>query len=121
MIDRPFQDRAELVEFVGRQAPTPAIRRACVEGEVEVLGAFSPPGWHIGFLLRVVSRFKREWLVHVWANEALHRWQLRLIDDPIPWTFWQNSCKRDYSIYAGDHPAEYRRLKDESAAAVRPF
>jgi hypothetical protein len=129
-MDRPFQDRSELVAFVGRQAPTPAIRRACVEGTVEVLGAFyttcsSNAVLVPGFMVRVTSRHGREWLVSVCPSADQREWVL-CVRSAVRWEHYTAestvSGRAYYSIYAGDHPLKYLSLKTEALnEAARTF
>lgn len=115
MSAQPFLYRDELVWFVGRHAPSRSIRRACVEGEVEVLGGFHclPPTGRPGFVVQVKSRHDTFWNLSVIANEVRHTWHVRGMVDPIPWKHWCDATMGTcYSLYVGDHPKKYRGYKN---------
>jgi hypothetical protein len=111
----PLQYRTELVELVARQAPSNSIRRACIEGKVEVFGGFQvlPCSMYPGWILKITSRRQRTWLVAIFADDIHHKYRVSLCGY-VPWKNWVGPRKgvTEYDIYAGDHPDQYQMLRD---------
>jgi len=110
-------DRADLVSLVASKAPLPAIRRACIIGQVELLGGFQPlppissPGW----ILTVRTKSGREHHVAVVPDNLTHDYHVQLIEY-VPWEKWigSNLVDQDYNIRFGDFPLTYFKLKEEA-------
>jgi hypothetical protein len=111
------RDRTALIELVARQAPSPAVRRACLEGEVEVLGGFltkTSECWR----LRIVAKHGTEYPVAVYP--IFQDKYLVLQSEGLAWKYWVGRTDRgEYSIYDGDHPARYDALRYSAQQQVK--
>ena len=108
-----FRNRDDLVAWLETRPLRKAISRALQEGTVEVMGGFYiiPPTYLPGWIVRITSIHKRTWNVAIVVHKPLNRYIVYIIDK-IPWRHWAGGDTTN-SLYAGDHPKEYRRLKDE--------
>ena len=105
-----FKTRNQLLEFLEEHGPYRMIRRAVVEGEVELYGyfedsVFMPEGWAV----RVKSRFGKEWFVSVYLNSHTHEYRA-MVMHTIVWDYWKGG---NSELFQGDHPEEYERKKQE--------
>jgi len=105
-----FKTRNHLLEWLEEHAPYRQIRRAVVEGEVELYGLFEdsvfmPEGW----ALRVRSRFGKEWFLSVYLNNQTHKYRA-IVVHAIVWDYWKGG---NSELFAGDHPEEYEKKKKE--------
>lgn len=105
-----FRTRNDLLEWLDDNAPYRQIRRAVAEGEVELYGyfkgsAFMPEGW----VVRVKSRFGKEWLMCIYLKPHAHAYHTMAINTVI-WYYWQGG---NSELFQGDNPGEYERKKKE--------
>ena len=105
-----IQTRTHLLDFIQRNAPSSAVRRAVNEGRVNVLGAFAslPPHVHPGFIVNVTSKHGRTWPVCVLVNDIRHRYEVYILDQ-IPWSLWEGG---NTTLYAGDNPVDAQNMRD---------
>jgi len=91
-----------------------AIARAMQEGTVEVVGAFHliSPAYPGGWIVRVTSIYKRTWNIAIspLMTGGKNPYWVRIIPK-ILWKHWAGRTGGG-SLCNGDHPDEYRRLKD---------
>lgn len=119
-----LRSRSDLIAVVARASEVPAIRRACVTGQVEVLGGFDtiPPGTLAGWILSVTAKHGTHWYVAVLADTYRHRYIVRT-QPYAPWRLWIGERAMDdetgYSIYSGDHPGHYLDLRQKELAHWR--
>jgi len=110
-----IETRTQLIEFITDHAPGTAIRRACFEGVVQVLGGFSRiPGEHSspqGWIVSVTSVHEKTWLVAV-VEGHFDIYIVRVIKD-IPWAHYVGQLGRN-SIYDGDNPEQALRAKENA-------
>lgn len=111
-----FRTRSDIIIYAQERAPSRSCRRA-FEHTVELLGAFDPltvhgyPGW----LLRVTSVHKREWLVAVAITPIANREPVVVWVDEIHWERWAgNPARTPATLYEGDNPGEYARCCKEA-------
>lgn len=112
-----IRDRADLIALVGRQAPSPAVRRACVTGKIEVLGGFSQAAPSTGpcWLLRIIGRHGATWIVGVAPNDIRHDYGIFLAPR-TPWQSWLGDrMAPGGSLRSGDHPERYADFKRGAA------
>jgi hypothetical protein len=112
------RDRSALIQIVERQAPVPAVARACLSGEVEVLGGFDtiPPGTLAGWIVTFTAAHGTVFHVALIADIHKHEYRARLIET-VPWQLWiggQVAEEDEYSIYAGDHPEVYQERREKA-------
>jgi len=109
-----FRDRNDLVSWLEMRPLRKAIARAMQEGTVEVIGAFSliPPSYPGGWIVRITSIYKRTWIIAIspLMTGGKNPYWVRIIPE-VPWKFWYGGNVSS-SLSVGDHPEEYRRLKD---------
>jgi hypothetical protein len=101
---RPPSCRTDLIEIVQRRAPSSVIRRACLSGRVENLGAFKRigqrglPGW----IVSVQSPNHRVYFVAVLCNDVKHDLEVALVDD-FDWIEWAGNFDGP-RVGLGDYP-----------------
>ena len=105
-----FRTRNDLLEWLESNAPHRQIRRAVAEGETELYGyfkgsAFMPEGW----VVRIKSRFNKEWLICVYLEPHAHVYHATVINTVI-WCYWGGG---NSELFQGDRPEEYKRLREE--------
>lgn len=105
-----FRTKNDLLEWLEEHAPYRQIRRAVVEGEVELYGffeysAFMPEGW----VVHVKSRFGKEWFVSVYLNPHTHEYRTMVLH-AVVWDYYKGG---NSELFAGDHPEKYERRKRE--------
>ena len=105
-----FHTRNNLLEWLEEHAPYRQIRRAVVEGEVELYGffeysVFMPEGW----VVRVKSRFGKEWFVSVYLNSHTHEYQAMVLHTVV-WNYYKGGGSE---LFRGDDPEKYEQLKEE--------
>lgn len=105
-----FRNRNDLVDWLETRPLRKAIARALQEGMTEVVGGFYliPPINLSGWIVRVTSIHKRIWNLAIIISEK--KYGIRVIEE-IPWKHWSGGNTTN-TLYAGDHPNEYRRLKE---------
>lgn len=88
----------------------------------EVLGGFTRiqpfdrPGW----IIRVLSRHGRTWIISVEVNEVRHSLCCRELDE-VPWADWIGHTNRPRgNVYDGDHPHEYAVEHELASRPRRP-
>jgi hypothetical protein len=113
-VNERITDRSSLIEYVARHAPAPAVRRACVTGQVEVLGAFSDP---YRWMLRVVACHGTEYVVAVIPSEVAHTYVVA-VGGLVSWEQWLGGTP---PLYRGDHPTRYARWRQFNATAQSVF
>ena len=75
-----------------------------------------PPLSATGFVVRVTSVHGHQWVVAVVPFENSKQWLVCLVDQ-VPWDQWIDARARtSYSIYRGDHPAQYMEFKRAATA-----
>lgn len=113
MITR-IRTRSELLWYVAEHAPSGACRRAVVEGEVVVLGGFTPiqPWGEPGWIVKVVSVHGKMWLVAVTIHVRNHHYRVGVIEK-IPWDKWLGfrGFTFVYDLIQGDIPLQAARAK----------
>jgi hypothetical protein len=112
------RDRSALIAIVERQAPVLSVRRACLTGQVEVLGGFDtiPPGTLAGWIVTFTAAHGTIFHVALIADVHKHEYRARLIET-VPWQLWvggQAADEDEYSIYAGDHPEVYQERREKA-------
>lgn len=105
-----FRTKNQLLEWLESNAPYRAIRRALIEGKVELYGyfeddAFMPNGW----VVDVQSRFGNEWFVCVYLDSYTHTYRTMILHTVI-WGYWKGG---NSELFQGDHPEKYEQLKKE--------
>lgn len=109
-----FRNRDDLVAWLETRPLRKAIARAMQEGIVEVVGGFYiiPPIYLSGWIVWITSIHKRTWILAIIPDKLSPsgNCKIRTIDE-IPWKHWSGGNTTN-SLYVGDHPEEYRRLKD---------
>ena len=109
-----FQSRTHIILWLENNCPRKAITRALYEGTVEFYGGFNPvpPTKHPGWIMRVTSAHGRIYYVAVICYDR--RYGIRILRD-VPWDKWYGTDSRDKfgpPLYRGDHPEEYKKLKE---------
>jgi len=100
--------RAELINYIHDHIPQRAIKRACHNGTVKVLGGFSSisPSTRPGWIVAVTSIYDRTWLVAVTSDDHNHVFRTWTVEW-IPWKYYIGRVDRgEYSIYDGDNPGQ---------------
>lgn len=113
-----FRDRHDVIDWAAVHIPKSyrTVARSLEEGQVEFLGGFKcfscmTLSRMSGWMIKVTSKFNKIYYIFVYIDLAM---QLRLsIMDTLNWKSWDGD-KTDNPLYQGDHPEEYRRLKDEA-------
>jgi len=105
-----FRTRNDLLEWLEERAPYRQIRRAIVEGRVELYGyfedsAFMPGGW----VVYVRSRFGHEWFVCTYLNPHTHTYHTMVLHTVL-WSYWRGG---NSELFQGDHPEKYAELRDK--------
>lgn len=112
-----FQSKDNLVDWLIKKCPRPAIVRALEHGTVEHLGGFNPipPSTLPGWILKVTSPLGGKWNVAVLANDITHRYEIRIIQT-IPWKNWRGELNGIMcsALFCGDNPEQYKELRDET-------
>lgn len=82
------------------------------EGRTTVLGGFTPPGDLPYWLVKVTSRFDREWLIALIADEPARQFRVAYLDQVV-WKHWDGRAdgKR---LQDGDNPATFAQLYTEA-------
>jgi len=98
-----FHTREQLIGWINKNCRRRAIRRAIQEdGVILNLGAFTrikglpDPGW----IVSIVSRYNRKWLMAVTVNEATRRISLREIQPGQ--IDYDSKLQRGGELYEGD-------------------
>ncbi len=110
--DMHIRNRNELIEYLESHAPSKAIARALQEGRVENLGAFNQIllDFNRGFIVKVISRFKKTWYVAIYASFL--EWKVQIIDT-VPWNEWIGGFAAN-KLYQGDNPKQYEEKRNEA-------
>jgi len=105
-------------------APRPGIARAMQEGKTELLGVFRhvSPCRTMGWIVEVTTKHDVVWHVAVKPNTLTHGYRCHLVSR-VPWEHWMGDIlnpldKQHNTVYKGDNPEKYRRLKNESARSL---
>ena len=115
--------RADLIALVAhRKTLPPAVARACMTGQVEVLGAFEeipPSGVSSGWILTITAKHGTVFYVAV-IPEPNFYYQIYLLTE-IPWHLWMGKplAGARYSVYQGDHPAAYDARRDSALMRLK--
>ena len=111
-----FQSRTHLILWLENNCPRPSIVRALYEGTVEFYGGFNPvpPTKHPGWIMGVRSAHGRIYYVAVIAYRD--HYGIRILRD-VPWGNWVgtvlwNDSEFRTQMFSGDHPEEYKKLKE---------
>lgn len=107
-----FQDRTHIMLWLESNCPRPSIVRALSEGSVEFFGGFNPvpPTKHPGWIVRVTSIHGKIWYVAIIVYQQ--RFGIRVLKD-VPWGRWVGDSRgQPGSLYNGDDPIEYLKLKE---------
>ena len=109
-----FTQKTELILWLDGHAPSRTIRRAIWNGSLELLGGFSkiPPSNYPGWIIKLTTRYGKKYLVAIICNYDKLK-QYCMIIDSVPWELWDGKPGRK-SIYEGDNPEKYMRLKNEN-------
>ena len=117
-----IRDRADIIALVARSAASPACRRACLTGKVEVLGGFSelPPSDKPGWILQITAKHGTVFLIGVIPNDLQHRYQVWTLEE-VPWHLWVGRplAGAAYSVYQGDRPVSYDLRRDQARAKLK--
>lgn len=116
---RPLRTRTDLLAIAAQHAPSKACATAIHENRATVLGGFTPAGGLPTFIVRVVSRRGREWLIGIEVDEAAYRYRIRYIED-VPWAFWDGQIG-GRRLIDGDVPnnAAFERMKARRSLCTR--
>jgi hypothetical protein len=117
-----FHNRTELIHWLTTHPIDRVIANALEHGTVENLGGFDPipssenPGW----IVRVTSKHGQVHNLVVSMRKGLppgyYCWRIK--DEDIPWGNWKGKCNRG-SVYDGDEPEAYERLKEKTDEATQ--
>lgn len=116
---RILRTRDDLIALIVDHAPTTACETAIRENRVTVLGGFNPVEGFPGWIMVILSRFNKEWIVAVLADEPNQKYLVKWIDK-VPYENWIGvSCGRP-SLINGDRPREtaYKRIRSRHANAL---
>lgn len=107
-----FRDRNDLVSWLETRPLRKTIARAMQEGTVEVMGGFYliPPILLSGWIVQVTSVYKRVWNLAIIPDSKSQKYRVHIIKE-MPWKHWAGTSEGGF-LRNGDHPEEYRRLKD---------
>jgi len=107
-----IRTRNNLLEWLERNAPYPCIKRALLEGKVEVLGGFKqvPPSVRPGWIVKITSKFNRIWYVAV-KIQPQEKYKTYVLEK-VPWKFWIGD-ESNNPLYQGDLSEKYKRLKNK--------
>ncbi len=103
--------RSDFILWVMANSPRRDIARIMDEGEIEVLGGFDliPPTPHPGWIIRIISKHKKEYHVAVVMDEELRIlivWKMWSND--VPWVEYNGKPNRGFwCVYDGDKPLDY--------------
>lgn len=105
-----FRTKNNLIEWLIKNCPRPAIVRALLKNGAECLGGFSriPPSTQSGWIVRVTSAFNKKWIVAVLAHDSYVKYGIRILKD-VPWEYWIG-YKSLSDLYIGDNPLLYKQL-----------
>jgi hypothetical protein len=107
---KPITSRNDLLKLVRLNCPTRAAERAMDEGNASVLGGFAAieglPGW----IVQITSRYGREWLVAVLADEDHQTYRIKYLDR-VPWDQWSGDPDKRRPLTDGDNPTAYYKEK----------
>lgn len=113
---RPISTRADILAVAAQAAPSKACATAISENRATVLGGFTPAGGLPCFVVVVISKFGRQWILAVEVDEAAHRYRPKVLD-AVPWIAWDGRIggKR---LIDGDVPIEaaMKRMKERRRA-----
>ena len=119
-----FIERKHLLQWLAKNCTRKAVVRAMDEGTVEHLGAFiniGPVPVQSGWIVNVTSDTGKVWTLEVVPRPASKRWHgysiyitdhIAYDDDSILWKYWDGDDFTD-TLFCGDNPAKYERLRDE--------
>jgi hypothetical protein len=105
--------RADLVAVARDGVKSRACRRALSTRAAVVLGGFSsiPPYDAAGWILTVVSKHARMWIVAVIPDDVKHNYRVVEIDK-VPWLNWVGGNKAG-ELFEGDIPDAVRLAQGE--------
>lgn len=107
-----IRTRNDLIKWLEENAPRKAIGFAMTDGEIELLGVFSPvPGnCGIGWIVKVTSKHGLSWNVVITINKYIHKYYAYTIKTIL----WKDYSGGGVPIFAGDDPDVYKELKKKS-------
>ena len=106
-----FKTRDHLIEWLEEHAPYRQIRRAMVEGEVELYGYFDGDlRFGSGWVAHIKSKFGKTWLVWVCIDHKNPREYMAFPTHTVLWGYWKGGSSE---LFQGDHPEKYAKLRDE--------
>ena len=113
-----FRSRTDMILWLIKNCPRPAIVRALEFGNVEFLGGFSPippsdlPGW----IFKVRTGHVKN--VCILANDAKQKYEIRIVKR-VPWGNWCgvfHGVLMTTGLNVGDNPIQYKELKDATTS-----
>ena len=111
-----IETRTELVNYVHDNIPQRAIKRACHNGTIRVLGGFRliSPSTRPGWIVSITSVHGKTWLVAVTSDDYNHVFRTWIVG-LIPWQYYIGLTDRgEYSIYDGDNPEQACQAREKS-------
>ena len=113
-----FITKEDLLRWLECNCTRKAVVRALQEGLVEHLGAFTKlgPNGNPGWIVQVTSAVSPicAWNVEIVEDRKRYGIFIRVATD-TPWEYWEGldfGCASN-SLWDGDDPKKYRRLRDE--------
>ncbi len=115
-----IRTRNDLIKFIEDHAPSDSILRA-VTHHNENLGFFTNLTVNRGggWIVRVTSKFKRQWLIAVQLDErrkfGYYCW---ILSGEIPWKYHNNvKFKSQNTLYTGDYPTDYPEVENDNSTS----
>lgn len=105
MRPKPLHSRSDLISLIRDHAPTRACLRAIDEDRTECLGGFNPAEDFPYFLVRITSRFGKEWFIGIAVDEEAHSFH-RFRAESVDWECWDGRAS-GRSLKDGDNPKTY--------------
>ena len=107
----------DLITAIRNNVSRRAIIRALEEGTVENLGGFETIQEMSGYLVRVTSRYGREWIVGLLYRRGMNKIHFKLLPE-VPWEKWLGVQYPHSELINGDNPLmnreNYERKLDKT-------
>lgn len=99
--------------WLENNAPRKAIGYAMVDGEIELLGAFSciHAGSNPGWIVKVTSKRGLSWNIVITVSGKKHVHFAYTIKE-VPWKYWWGDSFNK-GLFCGDRPDVYKKLRDK--------
>ena len=108
----PLRTRTDLLRLLRPYAISAACGRAMDEDRVTVLGSFAVPGGFPRYMVRVISKSRREWLLALVVDDVDYQYRVAQNLIKIPWSQWQGDPDRRHPLLDGDEPEVYAGKRD---------